>query len=190
MAETCVFARDAAQRLRKTASELDSCPAPQVLGPWTVPFGSLEIDGARMLSELYEMISEDRSIYMFELTDASATSILRSTLQNLKSTKMHGFSAPKVNLVEGNSRCLYVGSSFATGKRRHTLVARLKQHLGLSNTSTYAMHLQRWARDIPGAITINVWQYSKNVDRLMVLAIEDALAEMHQPLLGKRGTAR
>ena len=139
----------------------------------------------------------DRCVYVFELTNSDALPLLRKAMEKItkdKKDKTGGFAAnayvAKYNAGAKDSLALYVGSSFATGKRIRTLLTRLTQHLGLSNGTTYAMHLARWTNSLPGGVGITVYQYPNETCRDDISAIEDYLSVKLDPLLGRRGRAR
>ena len=79
--------------------------------------------------------------------------------------------------------CLYVGSS-------NDIRQRLKEHLFLCKSNTYAMHLEKWFKtDL--TFTIATWGFNdfltteKNAEHLQ--NIEDILWSHYKPLLGKQG---
>jgi hypothetical protein len=192
------FARCAGSTLRDQADRLDKCGAPQVGGPWTLLFKDLSAGYDAIARDLKTLISGgDRCVYVFRLTEIEAVASLRYKMAEIvghKKAKTGDFGASKYvaqyNANAADSCNLYVGSSFATGKRTNTLASRLAQHLGISNETTYAMYLARWAYALPGGVRITVYQYPHHTIREDVLAIEDYLAGTLNPLLGRRGRAR
>ena len=192
------FASNAAAMIREQAARLDGVAAPDVFGPWPLRFEDLEAGFNGLKDEIrHATASGDRCIYVFELTDPAALPPLRSAMDTItkdKKTKTGAFAAnnnvAKFNAVAAAGHALYVGSSFATGKRKYTLLTRLAQHLGLSNGTTYAMHLAKWATGLPGGVLITVYQYPNDTCRDDISAIEDYLSVTLDPLLGRRGRAR
>ena len=192
------FAHGAANALREQADRLEKCGPPKLAGPWTLQFAALNTDFEAIKSQIKAATFEgDRCVYIFELTDHSAVSTVREKMTEIakyKSEKIGDFDSYKCisqyNSESRNSGILYVGSSYATKNRKATLATRIKQHLGLSNHTTYAMHLAKWASALRGGVKITVYQYPNETDREDVLAIEDYLSGKLDPLLGRRGRAR
>jgi len=192
------FAHDAANALREQADRLQKCGQPQMAGPWALTFDDLSAGFEAIKSQIAAAtVGGDRCVYIFELTDPNAVQTIRTKMaeiENYKKAKEGSFPAykfvAKYNANSVDSTVLYVGSSYATGNRKATLASRIGQHLGLSNNTTYAMHLAQWASGLPGGVNITVYQYPNETDREDVLAIEDYLSGKLDPLLGRRGRAR
>lgn len=87
------------------------------------------------------------------------------------------FAMARVNEERVNdTKALYVGSV------QKNVLSRIKQHLGLSNTTkTYAMHLTRWVTDCP----LIRFYYLPLPDATMTYEVEAAIAFQLKPLLGK-----
>ena len=192
------FAHGAANALREQADRMQKCGPPQVAGLWTLQFDALNAGFEAIKPQIEASTVEgDRCVYIFELTDTGAVLTVREKMTEIvkcKRDKIGDFESYKCisqyNAKSRNSGVLYVGSSFATENRKATLSTRIKQHLGLSNHTTYAMHLAKWASGLQGGVQITVYQYPDETDRENVLAIEDYLSRKLDPLLGRRGRAR
>jgi hypothetical protein len=192
------FAHGAAIALREQADRLQKCGPPQLAGPWTLTFEDLSTGFEAIKPQIKAAtVGGDRCIYIFELTDLNAVLTMRikmGEIENYKKAKEGSFPAYKFvaqyNANALDSTVLYVGSSYATANRKATLASRIEQHLGLSNHTTYAMHLAQWASGLPGGVKITVYQYPDETVREDVLAIEDYLSGKLDPLLGRRGRAR
>ena len=196
--ESGSFANHASAALREQATRLEKVGMPDLLGPWALRFDDLNSGFEVVRHEIaHATAGGDRCVYVFALTDPAAVPLVRTAMEKItrdKKEKTGAFAAnqydAKYNAGARESLTLYVGSSFATGKRTRTLVTRLAQHLGLSNTTTYAMHLAQWAGRFPGSVLITVYQYPNETCRDDILAIEDYLSVTLDPLLGRRGRAR
>ena len=93
-------------------------------------------------------------------------------------------TSPEWKNVQSNKTvCLYVGSS-------NDIRQRLKEHLFLCNSNTYAMHLEKWFKT-ELTITIHTWGFNdflngeNNANHLQI--IEDILWNHYKPILGKQG---
>ena len=72
-------------------------------------------------------------------------------------------------------KCLYVGSSQDIRKR-------LKEHLGIIDKTTYALHLSVWWKN--REISVELYE-AKNEKEMQLF--EDLLWDEYKPLLGKKG---
>ncbi len=88
------------------------------------------------------------------------------------------------NALTDDSVTLYVGSS-------RDFASRLRQHLGLANETTYAMHLSRWVPDALSKVplTLECWtvEDSARLRPEVLQTLEDYLWMHSQPALGRRG---
>lgn len=189
------FAKNTAAALRKQADRVERIDAPVSAGPWVLPFNDLDSHFRQIKEDIQHVTAAgDRCVYVFRLTDPAALGPLRSAMetieQNKKAKTGEFTNVAKYNSGAADGETLYVGSSFATANRKHTLVTRLAQHLGLSNKTTYAMHLAAWATGLPGGVQISVYQYPIDTCRDDISAIEDHLSASLDPILGRRGRAR
>jgi len=93
-------------------------------------------------------------------------------------------------IKEGESCCLYVGSSLDINQR-------LKEHLTICNATAYAMHLSEWYPE-NSKIQIDIWDFTeffendKDLEKLndneeKLQMIEDLLWEHYQPVFGRQG---
>jgi hypothetical protein len=74
--------------------------------------------------------------------------------------------------------CLYVGSS-------RKIIDRVKEHWGIVNFSTYAMHLKDWLlKDNPNDVVITIWAVP---DEQYLQIIEDGLWRYYKPIFGRLG---
>jgi hypothetical protein len=76
--------------------------------------------------------------------------------------------------------CLYVGSSLS-------IVSRVKEHWGIVNPTTYAMHLKDWLlKGNDNEVVIEIWpvpdEYAKYIQ-----IIEDGLWQRYKPVFGRQG---
>lgn len=76
-------------------------------------------------------------------------------------------------------RVLYVGRSWDPQ-------VRLKGHLRTSRSSTYALHLETWARELDLQVRLLVYEFREIAD-VTLQVIEDGLWDRMRPLFGKRG---
>lgn len=115
------------------------------------------------------------TLYYFELGDHEAAELVQSLFREAH--------APKLGLPRDNglvSPILYVGSTLKMG-------TRLREHLGFCSNATYALKLSKWypAADIP--LTLCCATYSASTPVLARPALEEALSDRLQPMLGKKG---
>lgn len=94
--------------------------------------------------------------------------------------KAEGFGMFRVNYKEidnnpNQSKCLYVGSS-------KKLRDRLKQHIGITSKSTYALHLNKWWKN--KKIEIEIYEV---IDYANTQLYEDRLWQKNKPILGREG---
>ena len=92
----------------------------------------------------------------------------------------NGFGMFRINREEmndesGQNKCLYVGSS-------KKLRDRLKQHLGLTSRTTFALHLKEWWTD--KIIEIEIYEIK---DRENMQLYEDLLWQKYKPIFGREG---
>lgn len=97
-----------------------------------------------------------------------------------KKLKAEGFGMFRINCknIENNpnqTKCLYVGSS-------KKLRDRLKQHIGITSKSTYALHLNKWWKN--KKIEIEIYEV---VDFDNIQLYEDCLWQKNRPILGREG---
>ena len=81
----------------------------------------------------------------------------------------------KINNESNQSKYLYVGSS-------KKLRDRLKQHLGLTSKTTFALHLKEWWTD--KKIEIELYEI-KDCDNMQLY--EDLLWQKYKPIFGREG---
>ncbi|MEI6706361.1 MAG: hypothetical protein WCK96_04395 [Methylococcales bacterium] len=100
------------------------------------------------------------------------------------------FELARLNELKTDTLALYVGQS-------KDICKRMEWHLGVTNPSSYAMHLLRWLPDYGASILnmpikIELWTVppcEENIDlhERVAQALEDQLWDECQPLFGKRG---
>jgi len=131
-----------------------------------------------------------KTLYVFSITNFPfKKDELKNIFDDIKNEKQVSLcrineTSPEWENVQSNKTvCLYVGSS-------NDISQRLKEHLFLCNSNTYAMHLEKWFKtDL--AITIYTWDFNdflnseENKNHLQ--NIEDILWNHYKPILGKQG---
>lgn len=164
-----------------------------------VPLLSLNFNTARIdNSWIKEVLADLRTgykaadkrkcaIYIFSLLDPGANSAISEALLQHKQARQLENKKDNLCTINGafsNSTTLYVGRSF-------TPISRIAQHLGESDSGTYAMHLQQWAPILGLTLQLNVYDVpayrdTVNLERAMNV-LETGLWDYLQPLLGRRG---
>lgn len=180
----------AAMELRRRAERIETAPTPCFLGEEHLSFRSLKDYAADAIDRITgsRAIDRDRCIYIIELDQGTSPEPVMTAYRQAKATS--GLRLPRDNGIE--TRCLYLGSSFATSNRARTLHSRLRQHLIETPNSTYGLSLSKWASDLDGGIVVSAWQYpamGRNEDEIrnVVLTVEDWLSSQMEPMLGQRG---
>ena len=179
----------AAKELRAAADLVAGSEPPMSLGKETLQFSDLPIHAEAAIKCLTptSAIARDRCIYIISLGEDVDRQKLVAAYSEARS--MGILKLPQDNKVASST--LYVGSSFATQKRKGTLRTRLRQHLLSAPKGTYALSLREWATGITGSLTVQAWQFPPAADegmsRLVVLGVEDWLSRELQPMLGRKG---
>ncbi|EQB30347.1 hypothetical protein [Sphingobium ummariense] len=179
----------AAKELRSVADLVAASEAPTPLGKVTLRFSDLRAHGEEAISNLTatDAIDRDRCIYVISVGEDVDRQKLIAAYSEARSKGV--LKLPQDNKI--TSATLYVGSSFATQKRKGTLRTRLRQHLLSAPKGTYALSLAQWATGIDGSLTVQAWQFPPAADdgmsRLVVLGVEDWLSRELQPMLGRKG---
>ena len=88
---------------------------------------------------------------------------------------MFRINCKKIDNNPSQSKCLYVGSS-------QKLRDRLKQHLGITSKTTYALHLSKWWEN--KKIEIEIYEI---LDSDNMQLYEDCLWRKYKPILGREG---
>ena len=127
------------------------------------------------------------AIYVFSMASTTPAERIFDALSS--ANEQRKADGKKKNLCAVNrdfagSPTLYVGRSF---KPRD----RISQHLAASDTATYAMHLDQWAKPLALEIDLHVYdvpQFEDNptLERAMNV-VETGLWDHLRPLLGRRG---
>ena len=184
----------AADRLRAVADRVAAAPPPVPVGTEvTLVFAELAEKAIAEIERLTAAIERDRCVYVFEATTDADLDTLRAEFRKAKDQRKDEMKLPQDN-PRADSRVLYVGSSCATTGRSQTLKSRLKQHLVKAPKGTYALNFSLWAAGQPGGVTIRAYDYAAlaGLDdataREVVLAAEDWLSSVLQPLFGRRGS--
>jgi len=180
----------AAQTLRDKAQMIEKAPSPCFLGKEYISFKHMEDEAPAAIARLTDSsaIDRDRCIYLIEIDAQSDAQAIQDTFRKAKRDLK--LKLPKDN--DNLSQCLYVGSSFATGKRKRTLRTRLRQHIIGANVSTFGLSLSKWTAGLKGGVSVSAWQYpamnrSEEEMREIILAVEDWLSGQRKPMLGQRG---
>ena len=179
----------AAEELKAVAELVATSEPPMPLGKETLSFSDLPTHAEEAIKRLTptSAIDRDRCIYVISLGENIDRQELIAAYSEARS--MGTLKLPQDNKM--TSSTLYVGSSFATQKRKGTLRTRLRQHLLSAPKGTYALSLSEWATGITGALTVQAWQFQPAADegmsRLVVLGVEDWLSRELQPMLGRKG---
>lgn len=179
----------AAKELRAVAELVAGSEPPTPLGKETLRFSDLRTHGEEAIKSLTPIgaIDRDRCIYVISLGEDVDREKLIAAYTAARSEGV--LKLPQDNKI--TSATLYVGSSFATQKRKGTLRSRLRQHLLSAPKSTYALSLSQWATGIDGSLTVQTWQFPPAADddmsRIVVLGVEDWLSLELQPMLGRKG---
>ncbi len=179
----------AAEELKAVAELVATSEPPMPLGKETLSFSDLLTHAEAAIKRLTptSAIDRDRCIYVISLGEDVDRQKLVAAYWDARS--MGILKLPQDNKIASST--LYVGSSFATQKRKGTLRIRLRQHLLSAPKGTYALSLAQWATGIEGSVTVQAWQFSPAADdgmsRLVVLGVEDWLSRELQPMLGRKG---
>ncbi len=179
----------AAKELRAVADLVAASEPPTRLGEVTLRFSDLRTHGEEAIKSLTPTgaIDRDRCIYVISLGEDVDREKLIAAYLDARSEGV--LKLPQDNKTM--SATLYVGSSFATQKRKGTLRTRLRQHLLSAPKGTYALSLAQWATGIEGSLTVQAWQFPPAADdgmsRLVVLGVEDWLSRELEPMLGRKG---
>ena len=179
----------AAEQMREKADRVASAPLPILLGQEHLFFSSLEEDALAAVDRLTQAnVGKDRCLYLIELDDEADPQEVMSLFRKTKSETP--LKLPKDNGI--TTQCLYIGSSFATGKRKKSLRSRLRQHLLGPGTSTFGLALAQWATMLEGGIYVSTWHYPddgrpESTMREIMLAIEEWLSNQKKPMLGQQG---
>lgn len=122
------------------------------------------------VEDLYDLDGIQKAIYIIEQIGGNPeeTYLAFSRYKGKKDRACAKLNAP--------SMVLYVGSS-TTGVRK-----RIKEHMGLGNKATSALHLSHWFN---GKYKVTVKQY--DVDHEVLQIIEDDLSDLLRPAFGKKG---
>lgn len=121
-------------------------------------------------------------VYYLSFDGYNSDSILKSaTERKNKKTKKNRLALPRIN-SDRKSNILYVG------KCNNNFPTRLRYHLGLGGSSTYALNLKHWATEWDFMLHIAKIDFNNNKDEIQYLEhIETALHLSLQPLLGRSG---
>jgi len=192
--ESGSWAEAAATELHKAAERVANATVPLFLGEERISFEKLKEEANAAIERLTseERIDRDRCLYIFMLDEEADPDALKEAF--IAAKRRDDLKLPQDN--GSLSSVLYVGSSCATEKRKHTLRSRLRQHLIKSYKGTYALSLAEWTSDLPGGMIVKGWQYSSvgqgpkgdAAARGIVLAVEDWLSAEIKPMLGRRGS--
>lgn len=119
------------------------------------------------------------NVYLYTIclvTEQCDLSKIRNAFSTAKATQ-NGRAYPRLN---GQSRCLYVGSS----KNVHQ---RLKEHLGYGAKGTYALQLAHWAGRFPAELEFKCAKYQTGLAPEVYQALEDTLWDEMSPMFGRKG---
>ncbi len=143
------------------------------LEEFTYSFNTQEIHSVlveNMLAEIRKHIRKHidhdrfKYIYTFFLPDSCR---LDSVYEKYKAAKNGSKGARAYARLNGESRCLYVGSS-------NDLIPRIRQHLGFGPKGTFAMQLCHWCDDAKLDLTLKIYSFANSVDKKAFQAFEDA----------------
>jgi hypothetical protein len=121
-------------------------------------------------------------VYVIKLLDAKMNvANVVTAYRTWKSTTGKDTHLSKLNGLGSNqNRILYVGS------KRTRFGSRIKQHVGMHNKRTYALHLKEWLPELPTKIGLEYYVLGP-VKPKWLQFVEDALWDTCKPLFGKRG---
>lgn len=158
-------------------------------GNWTI----IEFNCGNISPELYQDLCEKLKaegigpgtpvLYYFQLANPMDSRKILDAVSRMKADVPH-IALARYNKVKDEhiSEILYLG------KTRKGFFARLKQHLGLSNTRTYSLQLKEWAQEMQLVVRIYCLAYPLDKVPLDILdRVEDLLHEHMRPIMGKRG---
>jgi hypothetical protein len=119
-------------------------------------------------------------IYFFKVVGKEETN--RNCYDELEQKKLSNNNSkdfPKLNVQHKGTQYLYVG-------RSQKLRQRIRQHLGKNHKGTYAMHMERWCKNLKLNIEFQYFEIL-NSDNVLVQSIEDALWDKLKPCFGRKG---
>jgi len=125
----------------------------------------------------------DDFIYFFKVVGQNKTNNeffeQLSTAKKKQGTDEDKKDLPKLNKEHIDTQYLYVG-------RSQKLRSRIRQHLGEGYCGTYAMHMDRWSKNISEQVEIQYFKL-ENKDNLLVQSVEDSLWDQLKPCFGRKG---
>jgi len=128
-------------------------------------------------------INKDSSVLYYLSFDGDNAQLIRNTAEQRKSetSKKHKLALPQIN-KKNLSNILYVG------KCNNNFPTRLKYHLGLGGSSTYALNLKHWATNWNFDLHIASIDFLDRETEIQYLEqMETALHYSLKPLLGRSG---
>lgn len=128
--------------------------------------------------EILKCIKNDVSmIYIIRTNEKITTEEIEAAKEKLKAEGfgMFRINSKKIDNHSNQSKCLYVGSS-------KKLKDRLKQHIGLTSKTTYALHLNKWWKN--KKIEIEIYEV---IDFKNMQLYEDCLWRKNKPIMGREG---
>jgi len=186
--------KEAANALRKAADEIAKAPPPKLMGEERISFAKIASDAYAAIERVTQGIDRDRAIYIITLDEAADPAAFRAALTQERGDKSSDLKLPQLNPAPVETdvhRVVYVGSSCATtATRKKTTAGRLRQHLVQAPRGTYALNLSRWTGALRGGIVVQVFNYPEDVERDVVVAVEDQLSQHLSPICGRRGIQR
>lgn len=171
----------------KKLDELESISLPQ--------FHTLNIDCKalnpnyqdKLINQLENYGVTDKSpvLYYFEIINNEAQNIQKLVAQRKSKYKLKDkeyLALPRVNTSDKSKKTKYL----YVGKTNKNFISRFKQHLGLLQTNTYALHLHGWAKDLKLKLYIGVVDLKHEKIHLLE-EMENILHEHFAPALGRSG---
>lgn len=129
------------------------------------------------IEELKKINNKQSMIYIIRTKENMELEEIKIAKEKLKAKGygMFRINCEEINNEPNKSKCLYVGSS-------KKLRDRLKQHLGLTSKTTYALHLNQWWKN--KEIEIEIYEV---IDKDNIQLYEDCLWQKNKPILGREG---
>ena len=134
-------------------------------------------DESRNINVLNTIQNNIPMIYIIRTKENISIEEIEAAKEKLKAEGfgMFRINCKTINNKPNQTKCLYVGSS-------KKLRDRLKQHIGITSKSTYALHLSEWWKN--KEIEIEIYEV---VDFNNMQLYEDCLWEKNKPILGREG---
>ncbi len=122
-------------------------------------------------------------LYYFQLVDTNKIDPIVERIRELKSGGKTKYSLPKINsTIDLPSR-----SILYLGKSQKNFRERLKQHCGFGSSSTFALHLLKWAKPLGLDLSLHYTIFPTTAPLHIQIQIETMMHQNMKPILGREG---